>query len=302
MQTAPILLFTYKRLDTLRNTVEALKKNKLAEESELFIFSDAARSEKDASIVNEVRRYIHSISGFKKIHITAAEKNKGLAPSIIEGVSQVLESFDSVIVLEDDLLTTPNFLFFMNQCLIKYAQEPDAFSISGYSFNLGSSGDGNDAYFINRGWSWGWATWKDRWNKVDWEVKDYQAFKLDTKAQKEFAKGGSDLNAMLDKQMSGNLDSWAIRWFYHQFRTKGLTIYPVLSKVYNDGFDQFATHTSGSGRRYLPALDKEGSMNFSLPARVEIDSYYQRSFNKKMGITARIISKLETIIQKMLSK
>lgn len=298
-QTAPILLFTYKRLDTLRQTVEALKKNILANESELFIFSDGAKHDQDRYIVEEVRDYIKTISGFKAVNIINAPANKGLATSIIDGVNLVFERFERVIVLEDDLSTTSNFLAFMNQCLEKYEHDHDAFSISGYSFNLGvSKVDSNDAYFINRGWSWGWATWKSRWENVDWQVTDYSTFRLDSSARKAFSKGGSDLNKMLDSQMNGDLDSWAIRWFYYQFKISGLTIYPVFSKVFNNGFDQFATHTNGSGKRYLPILDTEGKIEFALPDVVKLDTFYQSQFIKKMGIASRIMSKIETLIQR----
>lgn len=298
MNIAPVLLFTYKRLDTLKTTVEALANNELANDSELFVFSDAAKFEKDIVIVNQVRDYIKTITGFKKITIVEARENKGLANSIIDGVTAVLNKFDRVIVLEDDLSTTANFLTFMNTCLMQYQYEPAAFSISGYSFNLGqSNADHDDAYFLRRGWSWGWATWKDRWADVDWAVKDYEQFKVDSRARREFAVGGSDLNKMLADQMEGRLDSWAIRWFYHQFRKKGLTVYPVFSKVFNNGFDQDATHTSGSGRRYLPALDKEERMTFSLPQKVTVNQFYQKKFMLKMGLMSRIVSKAETILQ-----
>jgi len=188
----------------------------------------------------------------------------------------------------------------MNDCLHLYEKDKNAFSVSGYSFDLGiNKDDVNDGYFLNRGWSWGWATWKDRWNAVDWQVKDYTQFVKDSKARNLFAEGGSDLNAMLDKQMSGELDSWAIRWFYHQFKTNGLTIFPLKSKVYNDGFDQDATHTTGSNSRYLPYLDTEYKYNFKLPEVVSISSYYQKQFQSKMGIWSRIVSKIETVFKKL---
>lgn len=305
LKVAPILLFTYKRLDTLKITVNHLQNNDLAEECELYVFSDAAKYEKDAGTVSAIRAYIKTITGFKKVHIVEAEANKGLAKSIIEGVSYVFERFDEVIVLEDDLNTTPNFLLFMNLCLDKYKNDHQVFSVSGYSFNLGKSAGRSytaDAYFLNRGWSWGWATWKDRWQKVDWEVRDYAAFEKNDAERKAFALGGSDLNAMLDKQMSGTLDSWAIRWFFHQFKVKGLTIYPLWSKVFNNGFDKDATHTSGAVRRYLPALDVEGKTNFVLPEVIGVTSRFQSRFSRKMGVGARIISKLETIFQKIIGK
>lgn len=301
MTVAPILLFTYKRLDTLKMTVEALKLNTLAIESELFIFSDAAKTVKDKFVVEEVRKYIHSVKGFKRVEIVESLENKGLATSIITGVNYVFEKFDSVIVLEDDLGTTPNFLSYMNLCLHTYGIENKVFSISGYSFDLGqSSYNDDDAYFLSRGWSWGWATWKNRWVEVDWKVKDYDRFKRDFFAKRSFSRGGSDLNKMLHEQMTGKLDSWAIRWFYHQFKIGGLTVYPVNSKVFNNGFDEFATHTNGSNKRYLPNMDTENKSSFKLPQTIDIDLFYQKRFANKMGVISRLISRIETTFLKIL--
>lgn len=298
MGTAPILLFTYKRLEPLKQTVEALQQNHLARQSDLYIFSDGPKSGSDAPQIEKIRSFLGTVDGFKSVNIESSEKNKGLATSIITGVTKVFELYDRVIVLEDDLLTTPNFLKYMNDSLNFYENASKAFSISAYSFNLKHNDDPQSStYFLNRGWSWGWGTWKDRWETVDWEVKDYHAFSKDKKRKKEFAKGGSDLNKMLEKQMTGQLDSWAIRWFYHQYKIGGLTLYPLASKIYNNGFDSFATHTSGSDKRYLPYLDTEHQMNFDFPEKVDIHNDYQKRFSSKMGIWSRIRSKLETVFK-----
>lgn len=300
MENAPILLFTYKRVESLKKTIEALKQNFLAPQSELYIFSDGPKKDADKEIVDQVRAYIKSVSGFKKVVITEAEKNKGLANSIIGGVSGIINMTGTVIVLEDDLITTPNFLNFMNQALSTYSGQTAVFSVSGYSFDLGTDpGDKTDAYFLNRGWSWGWATWADRWEKVDWEVKDYENFRTDGKKRREFAAGGSDLNIMLKRQMTGLLDSWAIRWFYHQYKVKGLTLYPVYSKVRNNGFDEFATHTTGDAERFKPMLDDKLSENFNFPESVALHPYYQKRFQDKMGIVARAKYKLQNVFKRI---
>ncbi|WP_431216571.1 hypothetical protein ACQ86N_19425 [Puia sp. P3] len=208
-----------------------------------------------------------------------------------------------MIVLEDDILTTPNFLTFMNAALDKYEQQPRVFSVSGYAFNLGLPDDGaypRDTYFTTRGWSWGWATWKDRWTGIDWQVSDYAEFTKNAAERRRFAQGGSDLNLMLKRQMTGQLDSWAIRWFYHQYKVKGLTLYPILSKVYNDGFDDLATHTRGSNQRYRPLLDETGAQSFRMQDSAAITDLYQRRFQKKLGIRARILSKYQTLIGNLL--
>jgi hypothetical protein len=301
---SPILLFTYKRLDTLRVTIEKLRQNKYAGESELFIFSDAAKTAKDEIEITGVRDFIKKIDGFKKINISEATENKGLAKSIIDGVSQVIAQYGKVIVLEDDLVTTPNFLSFMNASLDKYKSEPRVFSISGYSFNLHPpSGKYKESgYFLKRGWSWGWATWADRWQNVDWEVKDYPTFIKDADQKRKFAEGGSDLTDMLQRQMNGKMDSWAIRWFYHQFKVNGVTFYPVHSKVFNIGFGENATHTTGSNRRYIPNLDKSLSEEFVFPGTIVPTKHFQAEFLKKMGIASRIRSRAESFILSIIRK
>jgi len=99
--------------------------------------------------------------------------------------------------------------------------------------------------------------------------------------------------------MTGNLDSWAVRWFYNQFNLKGLTLYPVYSKVYNDGFDNEATHTKGSNKRYQPKLDNTNVANFNYPQNVKVDDFYQKKFQNKMGIKSRILSKIDNLLKKV---
>ena len=284
-------------MDTLKKTVDALKENYLAIDSELFIFSDAAKDEMDVFSINEVREYIKNIRGFRKISIYESKKNKGLANSIIEGVSNVLKNYDSVIVLEDDLVSSRNFLNYMNDSLNRFQNESSVFSISGFSFDLKLKDKiESDSYFLNRGWSWGWATWKDRWEEIDWDVKDYNTFIQSKVERKKFAKGGTDLNSMLDNQMAGKLDSWAIRWFYSQFKLNGLTLYPVKSKIYNIGFGINATHTTGSSKRYIPIFDIDNNRVFKYPEALEIKVKVLKRFQAKMGYLSRIRSKIETFL------
>ena len=199
---APVVLFCYNRLDTLSQTVDALKKNFLARDSELYIFSEAAKNNSDIIEVDKVRAYVKTIAGFKLVTVYEATENKGLANSIIYGVSKIFKEHNELIVLEDDLVTSPNFLNYMNDSLTRFKENQSVFSISGYSFNLRTNFQ-SEFYFLNRGWSWGWATWKNRWEKTDWNVSDYESFSFDRESQRQFAKGGSDLNQMLKKQMKG---------------------------------------------------------------------------------------------------
>ena len=158
---APILLFVFNRSDHVRRTVEALQRNTLAAESILYIYSDAARTPEQQDAVGEVRRYIHTIGGFKEINIIEREENWGLARSIIDGVTTRVKEYGRVIVLEDDLITAPYFLQFMNDALETYKDEERVGHIQGCDFTQDSSLP--DTFLIKWTGSWGWATWERAW-------------------------------------------------------------------------------------------------------------------------------------------
>lgn len=300
-ELAPIVLFTYKRLDTLQQTVRALAANHLAEKSDLIIYSDGGKTTEDQIIIKSIRTYLKTITGFKTVSIHASETNKGLATSIINGVSEVMAQYHKAIVLEDDLITSVNFLSFMNQALDRYQHQKAVYSISGYAFDLNKKGIKEDGYFLNRSWSWGWASWEDRWTEIDWEIKDYSLFEKDSKQKKGFSKLGSDVYGMLKKQMNGEVDSWYIRSTFHQFKSKGLSLYPSISKIDNNGFDAIATHNSGLKNRYLTSFDRSGNMNFNFPERIEINKQIQIAFADKMSIKTRLINKVKEFFFKCCS-
>lgn len=245
---APIILFVYNRLDHTQGVIETLLKNTLAKESEFYIFSDAAKTENGVEKVNEVRKFIRDDSwhtGFKKVSIIEAEKNKGLAKSIIGGVSEIIQKYGKVIVLEDDLKLSPYFLEYMNDALEYYREDEKIWSISGYSFPMKSLKKySHDIFYSYRGCSWGWATWADRWETVDWQVKEYEQFINDPKWIEHFNRGGVDLTNMLKMQMDGKIDSWAIRWCFSQSNQDMYTVYPRISYLENAGCDGSGIHSS----------------------------------------------------------
>ena len=289
MKLAPVLLFTYKRLAQTRQTVSSLQQNMLADKSELFIFSDGPKGEQDILQVQAVRDYLHTLSGFKKITIIESVVNKGLAGSVITGVTQVINEYGNAIVLEDDLLLAPNFLVYMNAALAKYENEPKVYSISGFIFELHHDvAYEYDVFFTRRHCSWGWAIWKDRWNEIDWQVGDYGEFERSPAKQAAFNGIGSDLGSMLNKQMTGKLDSWAIRCIYHQFKNGSYTAYPLTSKVINIGFGEGATHTHSRFNKYDTTLDKGGKAEFSFPDRVFEEKHLIKQFRQKYSLPTRV--------------
>ncbi len=287
MILAPVVVFCYKRLDTLKKTIEALKQNPESILTHLIIFSDGPKKEADHLPVAMVRDYIHHLDGFRMITTYFSETNKGLARSIIEGVTLVFEKYDRVIVLEDDLLTSNNFLNFMNQSLDHYEFNKRIFSISGYT-SIIKNGDPSKVYFTRRASSWGWATWRNSWSSIDWEVKDYADFCIDAKARKAFNSMGSDLAGMLDKQMAGKINSWAIRWCYHQFKKDLYTVFPQVSRVRNIGFTPEGTHTVDHFNRFDTLLDESSIRNFQFSDDITLDKNIFRQFYSKYSVITRI--------------
>ncbi|MDX9697930.1 MAG: glycosyltransferase, partial [Bacteroidales bacterium] len=286
---SPIVIFTYNRLLQTKETIEALQKNELANESELYIFSDAPKNSSEIEKVYGVREYLKTIRGFKSITIIERDRNFGLANSIIEGVSVIIKKYQKVIVVEDDLVTSTNFLLFMNQALGFYETNKKVFSISGYTFPLKSlNGSIQDYYIGYRASSWGWGTWEDRWVEIDWDVSTYSNFKLNLFKQYKFTRGGIDLPGMLKKQMKGQINSWAIRWCYHQFLKNTYTVFPTISKVQNIGFGDDATHTKDSNR-FFTTLDNENKRRFEFNEDLIINKTIAREFRSKFSLWRRFL-------------
>lgn len=159
---APIALFVYNRLQHTRQTVEALVKNDLAAESELFVFSDGPRSEGDRESVEAVRKYLASINDFKLITVVERETNFGCAASIIGGITEIVNRYGQIIIVEDDIVTSPYFLRYMNEALEFYRDEERVVCIHGYLYPVKKKLP--DTFFLKGADIWGWATWKRGWD------------------------------------------------------------------------------------------------------------------------------------------
>lgn len=278
-QVAPVVVFVYNRPDLAKKTLESLKKDDLAQYTDLFIFSDGEKNLSQKENVRLVREYIHKIDGFKSVKIFEAAKNKGLAESVISGVTRVINEYGRIIVLEDDLIISRQFLSFMNDALNFYECNNNVWSISGYQLPFEMPKTYKESvYAAYRASSWGWGTWADRWNSVDWEILDFDSYKHNPWSNFMFCRGGRDLNKMLCAQMNGEIDSWAIRWCYNQFKQKKMTIYPVKSLVNNIGNDGRGTHCDSSCERYqqIPA----SNFKYVLKNNISIDYSVMRRYRK----------------------
>lgn len=288
---APICLFTYNRIKQTKETINALKANILASESELYIFCDGPKNKIDSRNVRELRAYLHTVSGFKSIYIIESAINKGLANSVISGVSEILKKHESVIVLEDDILTVPNFLLFMNQALQHFDSNNKIGSISGYVMDLPSQKTIDSDYFTyTRPSSWGWAIWSNRWFKINWDIGN-----INNSQKRKFAMVGSDLPVMLDNQINKRVDSWAVRLAYHQFINQLETVYPMKSKVKNIGLGQDSTHTK-QGSHFNPSnfqSDGKKQFNFSNNIQFENNTQLGKEFRNVFLKRTRLLNKIK---------
>jgi hypothetical protein len=248
-QFAPVCLFVFNRPSHTRQTVEHLVANTLAKDTDLIIFADGAKlsaSQQALEAIEQVRAYVKSITGFRSLKVIERDKNLGLASSIIQGVTNVVNEYGKVIVVEDDLITSRYFLKFMNDGLNVYAAEKNVASIHGYVYPVDSKLP--DTFFIKGADCWGWATWQDRWKAFN---PDGKMLINELASQKKFSEfdfdGSYPYLKMLENQIAGKNSSWAIRWYATAFLKNWYTLYPGKSLVFNIGNDDTGTHSSASG-------------------------------------------------------
>ena len=295
-KNAPIVIFAFNRLDSLKECVSTLQKNSEATESDLFVFVDGPREIKEGEKekVEAVRQFVMSITGFKSLTYFFSKTNNKLGPSIIAGVSEVINKYGRAIVLEDDLLLSPNVLSFMNQALEKYENCKEVFSVCGYSNRVSRpNGYQSDFYFCTRSSSWGWATWADRWNSVDWNLKQWNDVKENAR---RFCKwGGSDCWKMLNDWHRGKNQSWAIRFCYAQFVQNKFSLFPMESLILNEGFDGNGTNSKRWSRFKFDYSPSERKV-FSWPEEISIHPQIYNDAMKYHGVLIRIWSRVMYLI------
>lgn len=298
---APVVLFIYNRPTHTEVTLKYLSLNTIAREIDIYIFCDGPKNEDDKIMVNKTREAAlkyKSNNKFRSVSLYYSDNNKGLANSVISGVTQLLNKNNKIIVMEDDLISSRDFLEFMNEALEFYKDNNSIWSISGYNLPIEIPKEYNkDIYLAFRGSSWGWGTWKDRWETVDWDMTTYSKFKYNFFLRMKFSKGGRDLPNMLDLQMQKKIDSWAIRWCYTQFQKKMFSIYPVQSRIQNIGLDGSGTHSANTNRFNSKINDNFSNVKFE---NIELNKNIVKKFrNYYLGFRGAFILNIKTIIKKI---
>lgn len=286
---APIVVFVYNRADHARGLLRSLAQCRMAKESDLYIFSDGAKNEAGAQKVAEVREYINSrevAEAFQTVTVTEAPQNRGVDKSVIAGVDTVICRYGKVIVVEDDNTVSKDFLEFMNGALDYYENNPGIWAIGGYTLPIRIPEDYTcDVFRMGRGSSYAWATWLDRWEKVDWTMPDYPAFRKDRKQRKAFDRFGNDRSAMLEGQYCTGEYTWDISFSFHAFKYEKGFVLPTKSRVKNNGNDGSGTHVSGKDTRFDTVMQpdhppvKFEDVSIDERLRREVVRIFNRSFS-----------------------
>jgi len=268
---APIVVFAYRRPEHLQSTLNSLRACEGFGDSKVIVFGDGPKTESDREPVQATRRIARAVLGpHAEYHFR--ETNSGLAASIIGGVTEVTRRFGRAIVLEDDLQLSPNFLTYMNSALDKYSDKDNVYQISGQLFDTPEFIERDSALFLPFTTSWGWGTWQRAWMRFDALAEGWEQLKTDRAARKRFnLEGCYDYSTMLQRQMRGLLDSWAIRWYWSVFRNQGLVCFPPTSLVRNTGLDRSGTHGRGRLRSFRDQGNSRKIGLISLPDEIIVE-------------------------------
>ena len=303
MPLLTITLFCFNRPDLFQRTLTALSRNLLADKTSLTIFCDGPRHEKDEPGTRAVRELAKKAQGFASVEVVERPKNMGCAASIIDGLTEMFCLHEQLIVIEDDIVTSPYTLRFLSEGLAHYADNEQVFNIAAWTpphiARKIAVDYPYDVYAIPRLNCWGWASWRDRFQDIDWSVKDYQIFKNSPQLRKAFNAGGDDLSLMLDDQMQGKIDAWDIRADYARFKKNMLGINPVRSYALNIGMGS-GTHTTTATTYWDSdislAMEHPRFMeDVSIDARI-LETYLACYKGQKRSLPVRAINKLSRML------
>lgn len=288
---APIVLFVYNRPKHTKKTLQSLEMSICATDSELYIFSDGAKTADQIDAVNQVRAIIREPWHFKRIHIVERARNIGLAQNIIKGVGEVVEKHGKVIVLEDDLEISKFGLQYFNDALTHYEPDEKVMEISGYMYPVADSERLPETFFFRVANSWGWATWHRAWKHFNPDIEQLTANFTKDDIKRFSIDHSENFWNQVKLYKKGKINSWAIRWYLSVFNAGGLVLYPRNSMIQNTGTDGSGTH-SDVDQVYKVDLAPEKVTQFStdiaeLPAAYEaIRSFYK---NRKGSFGNRLL-------------
>ena len=254
---APIGLSAYARLDHLKQNIAALKNNYAAAKSHLYIFSDGPK-DGDHEKVSSVRNYLRKIDGFKKIELVERKQNSRIMNNR-NGIKDLLDRYGKIIFLEEDIVTAPGFLDFMNNALNVYANDERIFSITGYTPPINATKFSNeDVFFLPRFNAWGFGIWKDRFQSIRYFDRNELRNIFKKIAMRKYISEyvGEDVLLMLQYESENVIDALDVKAIFQQILTRRLTVYPRISLTRNIGHDGSGLHCDITDKYDTPLWEK----------------------------------------------
>ncbi len=257
MAYAPVCVFAFRRPEHTQRTLAALTQSPIAGKTPLIVHVDGPRTEEEAGLVRQVAALAEAQTAFASVEVLKRDENAGLARAIQDGVSQTMQAHGRAIIVEDDIVTSPAFLNYMNLALDRYADEPDVWHISGYNEPIAENRDRRGAAFWRFMSCWGWASWADRWSHFErdpagllerFSPEDIHRFNLD---------GAHDFWGQVQANARGDIRTWAVFWYATIFRNDGLCLAPYRSYAENIGFDGSGTHCGDADGYAQSALNPD---------------------------------------------
>lgn len=260
-ELAPIVIFAFDRPEHLRITLEHLSRNKLADSSTLYILCDGPKpdsSDERKKRIQQVKEVADSRDWAGKVIVESSPVNRGLAKSILAGVTKIVNEYGKVIVLEDDLRIGEGFLTFMNSALNQYVDEDQVKQVSGFCFPF-EVDDPTGSFFIPVTNTIGWGTWHRAWQEVDFEAKGYEVLKTDAAMMRRFNLDDSyKYSKILIGQLEqGKNDSWGILLWWSVFKNDGIVLYPGYSQIQHNDFGNQGVHKSNFDHYDMPDWSAE---------------------------------------------
>ncbi len=290
MSAAPVMLFTYSRPEHTRAVLEALANNDIADETCVYAYTCGPKNDSHAEMVNRTKDVLMEFSEknpFRSFEVVDMGEHLPLGPAMIRAVNEVIDTHGRIIVVEDDIVTSKDFLRFMNDCLDHYENDDSVFSVSGYSPDIPEIRDiDKDVYLVHRACPWGWGTWKSRWDSYDPDVREYVKNMLDRNYRRDLTKWNTDLPMTLDALFfeEGCMDkNWEQQFCFCQFVNDMSVVCPKISKVNNIGFDGTGANPAPTG---LESSFKEEGSEWELE-HLEIDDHLQKVYNSQFIFRSR---------------
>jgi hypothetical protein len=299
MRNTPILIFAYNRPEVLKITISSLFNNYGFDQHPIYIFCDGPKvntTNENLIKIKEVQNIINDFEWPNPPIIIKQEFNLGLANSIVKGVTKVLEQFESVIVIEDDIKTSPYFLNFINKSLEFYKDNSDVISITGFNYPLDNNTITEETFFLRGTECWSWATWRRGWDLFELDAQKLYNELLEKKLFYHFDfKGKYKFSKMLKKTITHN-HSWAVKWYASAYLKNKYTLYPKYSLVENIGNQ--GTNQSQNLRKLLGFIEQNEPINFLKENVLQSEEAYNlisNHFKRYNSITYRIFNYLKQL-------